>query len=368
MGTIINDMYNSDRIKAKDFGNNLNITEIANRFSNLKKEDLYHWSYFISRLGLLLSIERAKEFFKLLDKNQIETELLLLENNQLDFEDLVDFIGNIFNYDRLYGIKLFHVMSDNFRNAFKQHSINAWHMLDFKFLAIVMGFNSLSEKRDYIKKDQRVIGEKIISFIEPKQLAEELVTVPFRSWHNLSSFYKILRKFDSGKYSELIKAIDLTRIKTKFDEHNVWASFHSEILEFLFLYLDKKHVRIIDNFLYSNKEKFEKINLYQFAFSPSLVKYYIENDFDIPMHRDSYSKDRLEWQALHILIFHLINEDPNSLRLFLLKKSTIIAEAISNFEEIDLANINAILPEIADFDREISQQIIDKVTHTILLR
>ncbi|MDJ0333024.1 hypothetical protein [Planococcus sp. S3-L1] len=366
LGTIINDMYNLDKKKAKDFGSNLDITKIANGFSNLKKEDLYHWSYFISRLGLLLSIERGKEFFKLLDKNQIEAELLLLENNQLDFENLVDFIGNIFNYDRLYGIKLFHLMSDNFRNAFKRHSINAWHMLDFRFLAIVMGFNSLSEKRDYIKKDQRVIGEKIISFIEPKQLAEELVTVPFRSWHNLSGFYKILRKLDPNKYSELIESIDLTRIKTKFDEHNVWASFHSEILEFLFLYLDKKHVRTIDNFLYSNKEQFEKVNFYQFAFSPSLVKYYLENDVDIPLHRDSYSKDRLEWQALHILIYHLANEDPGSLRLFLLKKSTIIAEAISNFEEIDLTSINAILPEIAAFDREISQKIIDEVTHTKL--
>jgi hypothetical protein len=366
LGTIINDMYNLDRKKAKEFGSNLDITEIANNVSDLKKEDLYHWSYFISRLGLLLAIDRGKNFFKLLDKNKIEAELLLLENNQLDFEVLVDFIGNSFNYDRLYGIKLFHLMSDNFRNAFKKHSINAWHMLDFKFLAIVMGFNSLSEKREYINKDQRVIGEKIISFIEPKQLAEELVTVPFRSWHNLSHFYRILRKLDSNKYSELIESIDLTRIKTKFDEHNVWVSFHSEILEFFFLYLDKTNVRIIDNFLYRNKEKFDEVNFYQFAFSPSLVKYYLENDFEIPLHRDSYSKDRLEWQALHILIYHLKNEDPSSLRLFLLKKSTIIAEAISNFEEIDLTSINAILPEIAAFDREISQKIIDEVTHTKL--
>lgn len=366
LGTIINDMYNSDRKKAQDFGSRLNLTKIANEFSNLKKEDLYSWSYFISRLGLLLSLERAQNFLKLIDKNQIESELLLLENNQMDFESLIDFIGNIFNYDKSYGLNLFHLMAENFRIAFKKHSINAWNTLSFNFLAIVMGFNSLNDKRDYIRKDQKVIGEKIISFIEPKQLAEELITVPFSSWHNLSSFYHILKRLDSKKYTMLINSLDLTRIESKFDDYNVWENFQSEITEFLFLYLDQKNVRIIDNFLYKNKEKLGELNFYHFAFSPSLVRFYLKNDFTIPLYRNIYSKDRLEWQALQILIFHLIKEDPSSLRSFLFNRSTIIAEAISNFEEIDLRDINFVLAEIEDFDQEIFYKIIENVNPYII--
>lgn len=366
LATVINELYNKDSKKAKILGSKLDISEISLRVSSMKKEDLFQWSYFISRLGLLLSIEKAKEFFGLLNKEKIESELLLLENTLEDFEILTDFIFNIFLYDREYAIKLFYLMSDKFKIAFKKHTINSWHALAFGFTDVVMGFDSLRDKREYIKQDQKGVGEKIISFIEPEQLAEEIITVPFRSWHNLSHLYHIFEKYDSSKYSKFISHIDLKRLQNKFDKQDVWNNFHSEVNEFLFLYFGKRHVRIIDDFIFSNKDKLVEKNFFQFAFSPSLVKYYLENELYIPTYRGICSKNRLEWQALQILIFHLANQDIDTLRKFLLVKGSEIASAITNFEKIDLKSINVILQDISNFDQEVFQNILLKIDYDTL--
>ncbi|MBJ7966977.1 nSTAND3 domain-containing NTPase [Bacillus cereus] len=359
LSKVMNELYNSDRKRAKELGKGINLEKITYRVSHLNKNHLYQWSQFISRLGLLLNKETKDEFIESLDKIKIEKELLSLEYSNLDFEELVEFIVTIFCYNEVYGTKVFHLMTENFRIAFKQNSINAWHTLGFNFIALVMGFNSLSDKRDYIKKNQRNIVEKIISFIDAKQLAEELVAAPFRNWHNLSELYRILRKIDPKKYAVLVESVDLSRLKNKFDENNVWEDFyiHSEINEFLYLYLDKKYIPIIDQFIFDNKEKIIKKNLFLFSFSPSLIKYYIEEKIDIPMYGSKYSKEKFEWQAFEIIIYILLGKDDCLLRSFLLNKSKDIAGAIVGFDMIYLDSINRFLQILKDFDEGIFNTI-----------
>lgn len=366
---VINSLYNSNKKKAKKIGSTLNLNEISYRVSNLKKNDLYSWSHFISRLNLLLTRGQSRDFFDSLDREKIESELLKLDYNKEDFEALVDFIANIYIYDEKYAYKLFEITSMYFRNAFNNHSINAWHTLSFSFLSIVLGINILGEKRMYIKKEQKVVGNKIISFIDPKQLAEEIITVPLRSWHNLSIFYEFLRTLNPKLYDETIENIDFKKIKKKFDDYNIWKSSSSEVIEFLFLYLGEKNVYRIDNFLYQNKEKFDELTLYHFAFSPSLVEYYLKNNLSIPICKKEFLKDkeiRIEWQGLAILIFHLINKNPNLLESFLYKQSDIIANSISNFEEIDLPTITEVLKVLQKFSPQISSEVINHIDLNLL--
>ncbi|MEC0271565.1 nSTAND3 domain-containing NTPase [Peribacillus frigoritolerans] len=366
LSSLLNELYNTDKNKAKKIGESINVEQVAKKISNLNYENLYNWSRFLSRLCLLLTQKQKLKLMKLLDKSAIENELLKLGHSELDFEQMVEFIDTIYFIDKEYGIQLFNLTLQNFRVAFKRNSIKAWNILGFGFIAYLMGFNSLSEKRTYLKKEQRIVSELIISFIDAKQLAEELLIVPYRSWHNLSELFRILRYIDFPKYSLFVESINLEILKNKFDKDNVWEDFRSEIVEFLYLYFDKKHIAIIDKFLFENKDKLKQKNVFQFAFCPSLIKYHLDNNLDIPLKFSKDYEQRIEWQALDIIVYVLKETDDILLSNFLLRKSKEIANAISNFEEIDLNSINRLLETIHEFDEQIFNEIKNSINVDIL--
>lgn len=353
LSLLLNELYNVDKKRAKKIGKSIDIEKVAQQISNLNYENLYGWSNFLSRLGLLLTKKQLLTLMELFDKHAIEKELLKLGNSEVEFEQLVDFIVTIYCIDEKYGIRLFNLKLINFKYAFENNPIKAWHILGFRFTALLMGFNSLSEKRTRLKKEQRIVSQQIISLIDAKQLAKELLIVPYRNWHNLSHLFSILRHINFSKYSSFVKSIDLDILKDKFDKDNVWEDFHSEIVEFFYLYLDKKHIAIIDKFLFENKDKLKQKNIFQFAFCPSLLKYHLDNNLEIPLNFGR----QMEWQALNIIVYFLLGTDDTLLSNFLLKKSKEIANTIENFEEMDLNYINQLLMDIQKLDEQVFNEI-----------
>ncbi|MGF3104082.1 hypothetical protein [Rossellomorea sp. DUT-2] len=366
LSRVINELYNTHHEEAKELGNRLNIEKVAGRVSTLQKDHLFQWSKFISRLGLLFNRDNAWKFRQMLDEKKIEKQLLSMQNSKPEFESLVEFIETIYSYDKELANKFFYLKDESFKAAFKQDPLEAWNSLGFTFTAFLMGFNSLKSKREYIKKPQKKISERIVSYINPEQLAEDLIKVPFRKWHNLSHFYHIIKKIDPNKYGLLIKSLDLDRINKKFDANNVWLEFHSEINEFLFLFIDQKYIKIIDDFIFENKEKLLEKNAFQFAVSPKLINDHLSNDIYIPMYRGAYSKDRLEWQALEVILYILNNSDRKLLQSFLINKSKEIANAISSFDQIDLNSIINFLDFLKGFDGKIFNNIKESIDLNLL--
>lgn len=366
ISAVLNNMYNADKNKTKKIGGSINIERVAQKVSDLNNENLYEWSNFISRLSLLFTQKQLLEFLALLDREKIQREVLNLTHNESDFENLIEFIVTIYLIDKEFGVQLFNLNIHFFRESFKRNPISAWNLLGFKFVAYLMGFNSLSEKRTYLKKEQKVLSEHIIGFIDAEQLALEFLRTPYRNWHNLSGLFNVLRYIDHSKYSLFVKSLDLRDLKNRFDKDNVWKDFHSEIVEFLYLYLDKKHISIIDEFLFDNKDKIERKNIFQFAFSPSLIRYHLENELNIPLNFRDGPKQNIEWQAIDIIVYVLIETDNVLLNDFIIRKSKEIANSISDFEEIDLNSMNQFLETLQKFNEETFNQIKSLINIDIL--
>lgn len=153
--------------------------------------------------------------------------------------------------------------------------------------------------------------------------------------------------------------MDLESLNKRFIEDNIWGKFNSEVIEFLYLYCDSKYVERIDNFIFENHERIKEKNIFAFAFSPKLVKYYIDEGKDISL--SDREEKSIEWQGLSLIFYFLFDLDKLLLKSFIISYKEKITLGIANATHLNIRNINYILKITRELDQQIYNNLISRL-------
>lgn len=290
---VLNNMINESFNIENDFIDKLNMLQICENMKKIDINSLYGWAHFIDRLANSSHKER-KRSFKVFCMNLPKCEIskVLRQCSSKSIYALSEMLCVFKDIDEEYCYTEYYNSLGIIKEALNKDLTNTLNELSLHFDMYILGARLFNYKKP--SENEIKARESLVDCISINTIKNSIFNGVPRDWDVLYRWVDIIELCDPQKMISAIKDEDLSVLDKVVED--IWTEA-PDALVMLLLIIHSVSPEMTDNWIYSNKDKINKMTGVLIQFSPKTAKYISENGKDILIAKQDRWTTRWEMDA-----------------------------------------------------------------------
>ena len=268
---ILNSMINESKDLHKNFVSELNPNNIITNLKSIEADYLYAWANFLDRLLYMHKSKWVKTFCNQIPKREISEALQ--KSTYKNIYGLSEMLCTLKFIDEEYCFEEYHKCIWIIEEAMNRDFIMTLNDLSSHFLMYLLGEGFLDVGHPNQKQEEA--GRTFVSCISSKMLQDIILEGSPRDWDMLYRYFGEIFRYDSQKFIDSFKEIDLAILDSKTD--NMWDEQPDELIKLLYMLYPCCKVKV-EEWVYSKRNIIKNIDTSLTHFSPRTAEYIYNND------------------------------------------------------------------------------------------